>query len=35
MASRIIADTETAGQIKKHNPESGSRKHASYVPYWA
>jgi predicted HTH transcriptional regulator len=35
MASRIIADTEAAGQIRKYNPEKWSRKHASYVPFWA
>ena len=35
IASRIIAETETGGLIKKHNPESWSRKHARYVPFWA
>jgi len=35
IASRIIGETETAGFIKKFNPESWSRKHARYVPFWA
>ncbi len=35
MASRIIADTIAAGLIRRHDPESKSRKHAKYVPFWA
>jgi len=35
MASRIIAETEAVNLIKKHNPESWSRKHARYIPFWA
>ncbi len=33
--SRVIGDTVEAGMIRPYNPESGSRRHASYVPYWA
>lgn len=33
--SRIISDSIDAGMIKPYNPESESRKHASYVPIWA
>jgi ATP-dependent DNA helicase RecG len=35
MASRIIADTLEAGLIRRDDPESKSRKHAKYVPFWA
>lgn len=35
MASRIISDTIDAGLIKKHDPQSTSRKHAKYLPFWA
>jgi ATP-dependent DNA helicase RecG len=35
MASRIIADTLTAGLIKPFDPENRSKKHAKYVPFWA
>ena len=35
VASRIIADTMNAGLVKPHDPESTSRKHAKYVPFWA
>jgi len=35
VASRIIADTMNAGLVKPHDPESASRKHAKYVPFWA
>jgi len=35
IASRIIADTIDAGLIKPYDPESTSRKHAKYVPFWA
>ena len=33
--SHIISDTIEAELIKVENPESGSRKFASYVPYYA
>lgn len=33
--SRVIGDAVAAGMIRSSNPESDSRKHASYVPYWA
>lgn len=33
--SRLISDAAEAGQIKRSDPESGSRRHARYVPYWA
>ena len=33
--SRVIGDTVDAGMIRSYNPESESRRHASYVPYWA
>jgi len=35
MASRIISDTVDAELIKRHDPESTSRRHAKYVPFWA
>lgn len=35
IASRIIADTMDAGLIRRFDPESKSRKHARYVPFWA
>jgi predicted HTH transcriptional regulator len=35
IASRIIADTIKAKMIKLFDPESSSKKHASYVPIWA
>jgi ATP-dependent DNA helicase RecG len=35
MASRIIAETIEAGFVKRTDPESKSKKHAKYVPYWA
>ncbi len=34
-ASRIIADTRKAALIRRYDPESRSRKHAKYVPFWA
>lgn len=34
-ASRIIQDTIQARLIRVHDPESASRKYASYVPFWA
>ena len=33
--SRVISDAVDTGVIKQYNPESDSRKHASYVPYWS
>ncbi|MDP2887114.1 MAG: ATP-binding protein [Ignavibacteria bacterium] len=35
IASRIIAETIKAGLIKPSDPESSSRKFATYVPFWA
>lgn len=35
VASRIIAETVKSGLIKPSDPASRSRKHASYVPFWA
>ncbi len=35
VASRIIGDSIDAGRIKPSDPRSTSRKHASYVPFWA
>ncbi len=35
IASRIIAETVDAGYIKPYDPESTSKKHAKYVPFWA
>ncbi len=34
-ASRIIADAVQADLIKLKDPDSKSRKHAAYVPFWA
>lgn len=34
-ASRIIRDTIEANLIRDENPESGSRRYAKYVPFWA
>ena len=34
-ASRIIGDTIKAELVKPFDPTSSSRKHASYVPFWA
>jgi predicted HTH transcriptional regulator len=33
--SRVISDTMDASLIKPYDPESDSKRHASYVPYWA
>jgi predicted HTH transcriptional regulator len=33
--SRVISDAIDAGMIRASNPDSDSRRHASYVPYWA
>lgn len=35
IASRIIAETVRASLIKPFDPESTSKKHASYIPFWA
>lgn len=35
MVSRIIKDTMNSGFIKNFNPDSTSKKHAKYIPYWA
>ncbi len=35
IASRIIAETLEAKLIKPFDPESASKKHASYIPTWA
>ncbi|HKO99052.1 MAG TPA: ATP-binding protein [Pyrinomonadaceae bacterium] len=35
IASRIIRDTIDAGLIKPEDPDSKSKKHARYVPFWA
>ncbi len=35
VASRIIRDTLAEGLIKPEDPDSKSRKHARYVPFWA
>ncbi len=34
-ASRVIADTIEEGLVKPRDPTNTSRKHASYVPFWA
>lgn len=34
-ASRIIRDCLDAGLIKLDNPDSGSKRYARYVPFWA
>lgn len=34
-ASRIIRDCTDAGLIKLDNPNSGSRRYARYLPFWA
>ena len=34
-ASRIIAESIKAGLVKPFDPDSGSKRTASYVPYWA
>lgn len=35
VASRIIRDSIVSGLIKEDDPESKSRKYASYLPFWA
>ena len=34
MASRILGDAEESGLIKLQHPETGSRKFASYIPFY-
>jgi len=34
-ASRIIRDCTDAGLVKLENPESGSKRYARYLPFWA
>jgi ATP-dependent DNA helicase RecG len=35
IASNIIRDTLQAGRIKDRDPDSTSKKFATYIPYWA
>ena len=35
MASRIISETISSELIKDSDPESKSKKHTKYIPYWA
>jgi len=35
IASRIISETINSGLIKDADPDSASRKHAKYIPFWA
>jgi len=35
IVSRIIGDTIKEGLIKPYDPESVSKRHASYLPFWA
>jgi len=35
IASRIIKDALLDGAIKEDDPDSKSRKYASYLPFWA
>jgi predicted HTH transcriptional regulator len=35
MVSRVIGDSIDSGLIKPHDAENASRRHASYVPFWA
>lgn len=35
MVSRVIAEAVKGGLIRPYAPDSGARKTASYVPYWA
>jgi len=34
MVSRVISDAVDAGAIKPHDPDSKSKKHAKYIPFW-
>lgn len=35
MASRILTDTLDCGLIKMENPETSSKRYASYIPFYA
>ncbi len=35
MVSRVIADTLDKKIVKRYNPESMSKKHIKYIPFWA
>ncbi|MEQ8237997.1 MAG: ATP-binding protein, partial [Cyclobacteriaceae bacterium] len=35
IASRIISETIKSGLVKDYDPDSSSKKHAKYVPFWA
>ncbi len=35
IVSRIIAETIRLGLLKHHSPDSRSKKHAKYLPFWA
>jgi predicted HTH transcriptional regulator len=35
MVSRIIKEAVNSGFIKGFNPDSASKKHAKYIPFWA
>jgi len=35
IASRIISETIKSGLVKDYDPESSSKKHAKYIPFWA
>lgn len=35
VVSRIIAETIRAGLVKPYDPDSRSKKHAKYLPFWA
>jgi predicted HTH transcriptional regulator len=34
-ASRIIREAIEANLVKPHDPDSKSKKHAKYLPFWA
>jgi len=34
-ASRVIKDAVEGGLVKRPNSDTGSRRHAKYIPYWA
>ena len=35
IASRIISETIKSGLVKDYDPESKSKKHAKYIPFWS
>jgi ATP-dependent DNA helicase RecG len=35
MVSRVISEAIAAELVKPYDPDSGSKRHASYVPFWA